>query len=83
MRIFRGCACAADCAEVAADAPSHDTTVTFGEVEIRRYGQGNAEEIVSYPLPDVRLVHRRTANAAPTPIPPSTSSPTSSAPSAS
>lgn len=32
-------------------------TVTFGPVEIRKFGQGAAEEIVTYPHPNVRLVN--------------------------
>ncbi|MEP0951054.1 MAG: RHS repeat-associated core domain-containing protein [Paracoccaceae bacterium] len=33
------------------------TTVYFGPVEIRKYGQGSSEEIVTYPHPNVRLVN--------------------------
>ncbi|WP_171181842.1 RHS repeat-associated core domain-containing protein [Ruegeria sp. HKCCD8929] len=36
---------------------SEAVTVTFGDVEIRNFGQGAAEEIVTYPHPDVRLVN--------------------------
>ena len=47
-----------------ADSPqSLTTTVTFGEVEIRNYGKDNTtEEIVTYPLPNIRLVHRRNSS---------------------
>lgn len=33
------------------------TTVTFEEVEIRNYGQGSNEEIVTYPHSDVRFIN--------------------------
>ncbi|HBQ36685.1 MAG TPA: hypothetical protein DD729_07600, partial [Rhodobacteraceae bacterium] len=34
-----------------------DVTVTFGSVEIRHYGQGSAEEILTYPVAGIRLVN--------------------------
>ncbi|WP_170565662.1 RHS repeat-associated core domain-containing protein [Ruegeria atlantica] len=37
--------------------PDETVTVTFGGVEIRNFGQGASEEIVTYPHPDVRLVN--------------------------
>ena len=35
-------------------------TVTFAEVEIRNYRQGNAEVVLTYPHPNIRLVTTRT-----------------------
>ena len=50
-------ATAAACKLVTAATPGANVTVTFGMQEFRNYGQGTAEEILSYPLPNIRFTY--------------------------
>ena len=48
-------ASATDCQAVTATTPGAKVTVTFGMQEFRNYGKGTADEILSYPLPNIRF----------------------------
>ena len=48
------------------DAPtaSQPVTLYLGNIEIRKWGQGNAEEILLYPVPAVRIALTKDAGGA-------------------
>ena len=48
----------------AAPTASHVATLYLGPVEIRKYGQGNAEELLLYPHPAIRISKTKDAGGA-------------------
>ena len=48
------------CIVPATPSTAQPVTVTFAEVEIRNYRQGNAEVVLTYPHPNIRIVYTRT-----------------------
>ena len=44
----------------ATPSATQPVTVTFAEVEIRNYRQGNAEVVLTYPHPNIRIAYTRT-----------------------
>ncbi len=48
------------------DAPtaSQPVTLYLGNIEIRKWGQGNAEEILLYPVPSIRIALTKDAGGA-------------------